>query len=194
MKIYCNAGHHLEDQGAVQGNLKESFVAMKIRDAVKVHLPNIFYIPDGYDLTKSIEFVNETAQADDFGFSIHLNRHNNEYARGVEVFYDDDFQTAQSFAYFLSKKLLFPNRGARHMSESYLKNLAWLREPKCPTVLVEVGFMSNCIEREFLASPEGQQKAGLYIAQVVKKYEKSRTLAKRFNMDADGLFSFLVKY
>lgn len=139
-KIYCNAGHFTGT------NNEESKLAIKVRDELKKIYPAV-YVPDNLDLRKSIDFINN--KTPDFAFSIHFNQNNNPQRRGVEVYYSDNPYNARVLSKALAKRLMIPNGGAIHESQSWLKNLAFLHL-KSPSVIIECGYLSNEYDRRAL--------------------------------------------
>lgn len=160
-KIFVNAGHYKEDSGGIKNGIKESELAMQIRDRLKLKLNKtdfeVLYIPDDLDLRHSIDFVNETCSENDLAISIHLNFNKNKNIKGVEVYYSENCDLARVFAKHISELTSMVNRGERHDSESFVGSLGWLRQPKCRTVLIEAGYMSNCDDFERLRMPHVQE-------------------------------------
>ncbi|MFC4165462.1 N-acetylmuramoyl-L-alanine amidase [Epilithonimonas zeae] len=85
----------------------------------------------------------------DYAISLHINNSPRETtdSKGVEVFPQDN-EVSKKLATKFSEK--FQNSKIR------TGNLHILRESKTPTILLELGFMNNPNERNYLASEKGQ--------------------------------------
>ncbi len=155
MKIFVNAGHWDHDSGAVHDKYKESDLVISIRDVLKQIAPNLFYVPDDLDLRKSIEWVNERCSQEDIAIGLHLNANKNHNIRGTEAYYAHDDELAQVFARQVSQSLGIPNRGAKHDSETYVGSLGFLRKLNCRSVVVEIAYLTNNIDRNKITFPSG---------------------------------------
>lgn len=157
--IYINAGHFDEDSGAVEGSVKESEVAMQLRDLLQAKLMDrAVYVPDNLNLKDSIAWVNERAQPDDIAIDIHLNSNGNQNVRGVEAYYVHDDSLAKVFSRQIALATDIPDRGARLDSETFVGSLGWLRYLKCKSVLIEVCYMTNPADLRMILSPSGKNK------------------------------------
>lgn len=175
--VFCNSGHFSEDQGTSAHGQKESELAMLVRDRLKSRFPEHFYVPDNLNLRKSIDWVNDNAKSTDLAYSIHMNHHSNIYVRGVEVYYDTDYEIAQDFARTISEVTGLPNRGARHQSESNLGKLGWLDQLRCPSILIEVCYLSNAKDRNFISFPSGREKVADGIEKALKLHGIRRQIS-----------------
>ncbi len=145
MKIFINAGHYDKDQGTTGAGYAENKLAMMTRDALKLILDNreCRYVPDDLNLRGSIDWTNEWAAEDDFAIDIHFNANNNRSIRGAEAYFVEDNKYAKVFSREIASILKIPNRGPKPDSQSYLGSLGWLRQLKCPSVIVECCYLSN---------------------------------------------------
>ena len=57
--LFVNSGHCNSDSGVVVGNYIERDIVKKIRDELKILLPDALYVPDELNLRQSIDWVNE---------------------------------------------------------------------------------------------------------------------------------------
>ena len=156
--IFINAGHHNADQGAHHNGFKESELNIALRDVVVLRLKEEGYtiesVPDRLTLRESIAWINERTESTDFAFSIHFNSHRNLQVRGTSVYYssEEERNIAKIFSENIAGALDFWNQGAIHDSQSWIGELGWLRKLKCPSVLVEVCYLTNEIDmREYNA-------------------------------------------
>lgn len=149
MRIFLNAGHNLDDVGAVGHGFNENEMNVKLRDRVfsmiKEGSDEIIQIPDELNLRESIDWVNERAEKEDMAISIHFNSNQSPYIHGTEAYYSNDREREMAivFAQEVSRSLGFRNRGARHDSWTWVGSLGWLRKLKCDSVLVEVCYLTN---------------------------------------------------
>lgn len=192
MNVFCNAGHFIRDRNAPHDMQTESELVMRVRNKVRLKLPHALYVPDNLDLGESIKWVNQRANKDDFAVSIHINSNPNKNIRGVEIYYHENYYVASLFAYYLSRKMNLPNRGARHMSESAIGELGWLNKLNCPSILIEVCYLSNEVDRLFITNPLGIAKTGRVIANSILKYKKAQKLSKRFRISFNWLLRYLL--
>lgn len=146
-KCFINAGHSKYIKGAVHKEYKENEMVIKLRNILLPLLKDykIVSVPDNLSLKKSIAWVNERANENDFAFSLHFNAHNNSSIRGVEAYYHNirEKKLAPIFSKEISKVLNIPNRGARPDTWTWVGSLGWLRKLRCDSILVEVCYLTN---------------------------------------------------
>lgn len=99
-------------------------------------------------LQQVIRHINENCAEFDMALQLHMNAADNATASGVEVFYAAGSpakrrRQAEVMAKVLAQALGIPNRGAKPDTDSARKKLAFLRQTKCPALLVEMGFITN---------------------------------------------------
>jgi N-acetylmuramoyl-L-alanine amidase len=99
-------------------------------------------------LQQVIKHINEHCAKFDIALQLHMNASDNAKASGVEVYYAAGApakrrRQAEVMAKTLSQVLGLPNRGAKPDTASARKRLAFLRETKCPALLVELAFVTN---------------------------------------------------
>jgi len=143
-RFYISAGHSIYDKGysCGCGLASESEWTIKIRDELK-KLVNAEFPPDTLSLRDTIDWINFSAKPDDFSLEIHLNAHKDKSIRGVEAYYSNTPRYADIFARNISLELGIPNRGPKHDSFSYVGSLGFLRQLKCPSVIIECLYMTN---------------------------------------------------
>jgi len=143
-RFYISAGHSIYDKGysCGCGLASESEWTIKIRDELK-KLVNAEFPPDTLSLRDTIDWINFSAKPDDFSLEIHLNANKDKSIRGVEAYYSDTPRYAEIFARNISLTLGIPNRGPKHDSFSYVGSLGFLRQLKCPSVIIECLYMTN---------------------------------------------------
>ena len=82
----------------------------------------------------------------DLFISLHLNNYRKSYVRGFEVIYrqPECRELAELFSKNLEKKLNTRNRGVKPKEKLVLKN------PACPSILIESGFLKNYNDRKYI--------------------------------------------
>lgn len=175
MIICIDPGHSGDyEPGAVRGIYKEAALTLKIANHLKTHLEAF-----GYDvvMTRTEEIDNDLLQprvdianaaAADVFVSIHINAAINEKASGFEIYHYPSSRLGNSLAINVQRSLqnvvIMPDRG--------IKTAGWyvLRYTNMPAILVECGFLSNSLDRIYVASAEGQWYFGEGIAHGIHCY------------------------
>lgn len=154
--VVIDAGHGGTDFGASRNGISEKEIVLNIAKKIKAlnQNPNLEIIltrdDDSYPtLTDRTAKINELKP--DFAISLHINNSPRETtdSKGMEVFPQDN-EISQKLAAKFSEE--FQNSKIRS------GNLHILRESKTPTILLELGFLNNPEERNFLASEKGQSE------------------------------------
>ena len=152
--VVIDAGHGGTDLGATREGVSEKDIVLNVAKKIKAlnQNQNLEIILTREDdshpsLAQRTGKINELKP--DYTISLHVNNSPRETtdSKGMEVFVQENE---------VSKKL------ATKFSEKFLAakirtgNLHILRESKSPTILLELGFMNNPQEREYLGSEKGQ--------------------------------------
>jgi len=103
------------------------------------------------------------AEGCDVFISLHVNSVNDSHANGLEVLYVESEDLAQKL-----KDALIAGTGLKDHGIHYRDDLAVLKF-NGPVVLVELGFIKNDHDRNFLLIPENRQLICTTIADVVEK-------------------------
>lgn len=175
--VVIDAGHGGRDPGAVGSLVQEKVLTLRAslmlqkeleRQGFKVYMTRTKdeYV-NLYDRAAIAEALNATVFV-----SIHINAHTGSTANGVEVLYGNqslssDKGLAQKIQNELVKQLGATNRGIAHRP-----NLAVLRETTMPSVLAELGFLSNPAEQSKLMDNTYLQKAANAIAKGIVEFLK----------------------
>jgi len=169
-KILLDAGHGGHDPGAQAGGVDEKTLALDITLATGARLEklragdDVYYIRLG-DKAKSrgLRYLSIVDLQLDAFVSIHCNAieddpatpyDERELVHGFEIFYRDkevDLPLAQCIFRLMTRSELWRRtRGIKQDVEWLNERLTVLNCLKVPSVLVEVGFLSNTKEREML--------------------------------------------
>lgn len=159
--IVIDAGHGGTDLGATKEELNEkkltSEIAKKIKTLFSDTNVEILFTRDEdefMDLKSRTDFIN--ANKADLVISLHINFNKNTETKGFEIFVSDKnetFEKSKLLAEKLSSKISktqLKNRGLKTAPFYILKNST------SPSMVVELGFLSNESDRNFITSEKGQ--------------------------------------
>ncbi len=171
-RVIIDAGHGGYDHGAIYGGHNEKDitigVATKIEELLKQAGINVFMTRDDdrfVSLAERVEISNST-KADAF-VSVHANALvSNPNMEGLQTYYfsGDDLKLAQ----FLHRNLL---EGVGMPDQRIRKANFWVcKYTDSPSVLLELGFMTNSKERDRLAQDGYQNKIAKAVTEGLVKY------------------------
>lgn len=152
-------------------------IAVKLGNILKTRGFNVVYTRDGNSVPWSKVNENDAkativknSKADVF-LSININSASNLEAQGIETYYVADSSNmllASSMQEELIKATDATNRGIKLASET--ANFEILRKTSCPSVVLELGFLSNPEEEKMLSSTAYQNNAAKAIANGLMNY------------------------
>jgi N-acetylmuramoyl-L-alanine amidase len=166
--IVIDAGHGGQDFGATKEHLNEKNLTAEIAKKIKeIHTDSDVAI---HFTRTNDEFLalNDRTNAinnlkPDLVLSLHINNNKNNNASGFEVFVSDKTE-------FLDKTKALAEQLSSKLSKTQLKNRGlktapfWiLKKSDCPSMVVELGFISNENDRNFIASEKGQNEIAKHI-------------------------------
>lgn len=166
--IVIDAGHGGNDLGAVYGHFSEKDISLSIAKEIQ----KINESQDKYEvvLTRNSDngpsLSERTAQINylnpEMVISLHVNRSPQEETshHGFEVF----IQNSES-----SKKLAEKISQKFNVQKIEERNLHILRETKAPAVLVEIGFLNNPADRDYMTSEKGQKEIAQKFVEVINE-------------------------
>lgn len=159
--IIIDAGHGGTDLGATKDDLNEKDILSEITKKIKTMYSDsdvsiLFTRTEDkfIDVKNRTDFIN--LNKPDLVISLHINTNKNSDTNGFEIFITDKsdlFEKAKLFADKLSSKLSqtqLKNRGLKTAPFQILKNSSY------PSMVIELGFISNENDRKFIASEKGQ--------------------------------------
>jgi N-acetylmuramoyl-L-alanine amidase/beta-lactamase regulating signal transducer with metallopeptidase domain len=172
--IVIDAGHGGTDLGATKDDLNEKKITSEIAKKIKAMYSDsevsILFTrteDEFIDLKNRTDFIN-TNKAD-LVISLHINNNKNTEANGFEIFVTekpDLFDKAKILAEKLTSKLSktpLKNKGLKVAPFMILKN------SDCPSMVVELGFISNENDREFITSEKGQTEIAKTILEFISE-------------------------
>ncbi len=174
--IVIDAGHGGHDFGATKDNLNEKNLIAEITKKIKKEYSDSdieihFTRTDDefIDLNNRTNFINKIKP--DLVISLHVNNNKNIESRGFEIYVSDkneSFEKSKIFAEKLAVKLSktqLKNRGLKIAPFYILKNST------CPSLVVELGFISNENDRKFISSEKGQSEIAKSILDFISEME-----------------------
>lgn len=167
--IVIDAGHGGNDFGATYGEILEKNIALSVAKEIR----KINESQDKYEviLTRDSDsyptLAERTEQINKLNpemvISLHVNSspEKERSDNGFEV-YVQNSDVSKELAGKIYKKF-----NARKISES---NLHMLRETKAPAVLVELGFINNSDNRNYITSVKGQKEIAQKFVEIIDEY------------------------
>lgn len=166
--IVIDAGHGGHDFGAIKDEWKEKTLTSEIAKRIKeIHSDSAVEIhftrsnDEFITLNDRTNLINNLKP--DLVISLHINSSKNIFTNGFEVFISnkiDFFDKTKELAELLFSKLTntqLRNRGLKIAPFWILKN------SDCPSMVVELGFLSNENDRNYISSEKGQIEIAKYI-------------------------------
>lgn len=167
--IIIDAGHGGNDMGANRNGIYEKNIVLNIGKEIQ----KFNQVQDKYEviLTRDNDTYSQLAERTDLinklnpemVISLHVNNSAKPESeqQGQEI-YTQNTESSKKLAEKISKKF-----DVQRIEE---KNLHILRESKAPTVLVELGFINNTKEREYMTSENGQKEIAQKFIEVFNEY------------------------
>lgn len=157
--VVIDAGHGGSDPGALRNDVLEKTIVLQIAKLVEQKLKNqgaVVYMTRSDDtfvsLSDRVVFSNN--REPDVFVSIHINACENETVNGIETHYykDDSIDFAKQIHKSILSRINDKDRGI-FKSRFYV-----IRNTESPSVLLELGFISNSEERKLMQT-KGKQEA-----------------------------------
>lgn len=155
-RIFISAGHGGGDAGAIAGGTTEAQEMILLRDQILPELRSrgfeVLSVPDNLTSRQSISWINARDRTGDIALEIHADAFNNPGTRGACVFHIANNTERKSQAEMLLLALLrrvpqLPSRGAKPDTATGVGRLAFCRDTTIPSMLMEVGFLTNPDDR-----------------------------------------------
>ena len=169
--IVLDPGHGGGDHGAIRGNINEKDITLDVAKRVRTLLEKKGYevfmtreIDETLSLQERVE-ISENLIPDLF-ISIHVNSSNSETPNGLETHYykENSLNLAKTVHASMLNNVQANNRGL-FKSKFYVIN-----HTTAPAILLEIGFMSNPIERVQLITELRKQATAKAIAEGIDDY------------------------
>ncbi|WP_431610918.1 N-acetylmuramoyl-L-alanine amidase family protein [Chryseobacterium sp. 'Rf worker isolate 10'] len=167
--IVIDASHGGNDSGATYGEFSEKNITLNVaKEIQKINeSQNKYEIILTRDSDKFPTLFERTDQINKLNPEIVISLHVNKDLKketpehGFEIFVQNS-ESSKQLAEKISKKF-----NARKIEG---RNLHILRETKAPAVLVELGFINNTQDREYLTSAEGQKEIAQKFVEIINEY------------------------
>ncbi|MCU0566230.1 MAG: N-acetylmuramoyl-L-alanine amidase [Oculatellaceae cyanobacterium Prado106] len=163
-RIIISAGHGgiengVRDPGVIVDGVTEAREMILLRDLILQILRSRNYealaVPDDLSLDGTLNWINTRANTGDIALEIHANAFTDTTTRGVAVFFianneDRRIQAEQLLQAYIRRVPQMPSRGARPDTQTGLGSLAFCRQVIIPSLLMEVGLLTNPDDRRLI--------------------------------------------
>lgn len=173
--IVLDPGHGGYDPGAMRNNVMEKNITMSIAKLIERNLKAqgatvIMTRTDDKFVSLEDRVILSNNKKPDIFVSVHINSSENATAHGIETHYfkDDSLELAKSIHQAMTTEIEETNRGILK-SRFYV-----IRHTNQPSVLLELGFISNDDERNLLLLPQQQEKFAKAIADGINNYFENK--------------------
>ena len=171
-RVIIDPGHGGKDFGTTSFGLNEKEIVLEVAKKIRDHFVNhenieIVYTRESDDSVDLLNRSNSTAMADML-VSLHIDFDKDESKQFTGLFLDSrSLYYEESLA--LSK--VFKNEIEENGREVRLgvSNFFLLKSSQCPSVLIELGFLSNSSDAMYLSSDEGKEFMASRIAKSIEK-------------------------
>jgi N-acetylmuramoyl-L-alanine amidase/Mannosyl-glycoprotein endo-beta-N-acetylglucosaminidase len=174
-RIFISAAHGglengVVDPGSVVAGTTEAREMILTRDLIVAEVRSrgfeVLSVPDALSSRQTIDWINSRTLLGDVALEISTNTFANPTVRGASVLYIVSNDQRKAHAELLLLSLLrrlppLPNRGARPDSTSGLGSLAFCRQVVAPSLVMEIGFLSNPNDRALLQSRRPEVAVGI---------------------------------
>jgi hypothetical protein len=174
-RIFISAGHGGNeggrvDPGAVAGGTTEAEQMIKLRDQIVPELSSRRYevlsVPDSLSLRGTLDWINARQRRGDIALEIHADAFSNPSVRGASCFHIAGNNERKQHAELILKALIrrlpsLPNRGAKPDTAAAVGRLAFCRDLICPSLLLEVGFLTNPEDRALMIERRRDMAIGI---------------------------------
>ncbi len=173
-RIFLSAGHGgptgASDPGAIAGGTTEAQQMILLRDQIASELRSrgaeVLSVPDDLTLRQTIDWINPRARTGDVALEIHADAFSNPNVRGASCFYiannSERKQHAEQLLLALLRRLPeLPSRGAKPDTATGVGSLAFCRQVAIPSLLLEVGFLTNSQDRDLIINQRREMARGI---------------------------------
>lgn len=163
-RIFLSAAHGglengLIDPGSIVSGTTEAREMILLRDLLMAQLRSrnleVLAVPDELSMQQTLDWINSRGRNDDISLELHADSAPNPLVRGATAFYINQNDTRKRNADLLllgiTKRLpSLPNRGAKPDTTVGVGNLAFCRQLITPSLLLQIGFLTNPDDRFIL--------------------------------------------
>lgn len=174
-RIFISAGHGgyeggRRDPGAIAGGTTEAQQMILLRDQMVPELRSrgyeVFSVPDTLSIQQTLDWINARDRAGDVAIEIHSDAYSDPNTRGATAFYIAGNEQRKRHAEMILLNLLrrlpqLPSRGAKPDTATGVGRLSFCRGVAVPSLLLEVGFITNPDDRFLLMNRRKDMAAGI---------------------------------
>ncbi|MGV0025129.1 hormogonium tapered terminus morphoprotein TftA [Phormidesmis priestleyi] len=174
-RIFISAGHGeringVTEPGAVIAGTTEAREMILTRDLIVAALRSrgaeVLAVPDDLSSSATLVWINSRARSGDVALEIRANAFSNPSVRGATVFFIANNAQRRGHADIVLMSLLrrvpqLPSRGSQPDTASGLGSLAFCRQLVPPSLLMEVGFLTNPDDRFILQNQRPDVATGI---------------------------------
>jgi N-acetylmuramoyl-L-alanine amidase len=173
INVVIDAGHGGHDHGMTVDRFTEKEIVASIAEKIKKNNSNknvVIHLTRTEDnfisLQERAKLINELQP--DLVLSLHVNGNKSTEASGIEIYISPQsskYENSKLIAKNLNSKLIathnFKSRGVKDA------NFMLLRETAYPSITVELGFLSNENDRQYLTNDNQQDKIAITILETI---------------------------
>lgn len=173
-RMFLSAGHggpsNAYDPGAVVSGTTEAEQMILLRDRIISELRSrgfeVLWVPDDLSLRQTIDWINARARTGDVALEIHGDAYSNPDVRGASCFYIANNSERKKHAEQVLLALLgrlrgLPSRGAKPDTATGVGSLGFCRQVVLPSLLLEVGFLTNPQDRSIILNQRQTMAQGI---------------------------------
>ncbi len=168
-QIFISAAHGgyedgILDPGAVLPNTTEAAEMIQVRNLVVAELRSrglaVLAVPDELSAAQTLNWINSRCRFNDVALEIQAGTYSDAAVRGSALYYIAQNEARRSHGEALLLALRrrvpqLPSRGVKPDTESATGQLPFLRAINCPSLVMEIGYLSN---PQDLAIIQGQRR------------------------------------
>ncbi len=174
-RIFICAGHggydgKPTDTGTIASPTTEAREMIQLRDLVAAELRSrsveVLAVPDDLNSRQTIEWINSRQRSGDCALELHTGTSSNPTLRGASLFYiagnpDRKTDAEQMLLALVGRVPQLPDRGAKPDTATTTGSLPFCRGIVIPSLLMEVGFLSNPDDRYLIQNRRRDIAAGI---------------------------------
>ncbi len=174
-RIFLSAGHGdringISEPGAIVAGTTEAREMILTRDLVVAELRSrgaeVLSVPDELSPRATYDWINARGNRSDVALEIRANAFSNPSTRGATVYYIANNNDRKAHADLVLRSLgrrvpQLPSRGTQPDTVTPLGSLAFCRQVVPPSLLMEVGFLTNPDDRFILQNQRRDLAAGI---------------------------------
>lgn len=172
--VVIDAGHGGNDHGAKVNDVTEKEIVQQITNKIKSQNNNQdIQIMLTRDTDATMTFDDRTkiinSLKPDLVISLHVNNQKNPTANGMEFYVSKNniaYEKSNTHAQQLQQKFQVMGMKSRGIKEA---SFMMLKKSEAPTVLVELGFLSNHSDRKYLTDDNGQNRIASTILEFISE-------------------------